>query len=130
LLVVAMVVIAMALRPGISSIGPVLPLISREFSLSYAVASLLTTIPTLLMGLLALPTPWLARKLGRTSVLFASLVLLFVSMAAAYIRTERLDASADDGRRRIRHRHIGNAIRGNYQGYAVAPKAWTGIGRS
>ena len=82
LLVVAMVVIAMALRPGISSIGPVLPLISREFSLSYAVASLLTTIPTLLMGLLALPTPWLARKFGRTSVLFASLVLLFVSMAA------------------------------------------------
>ena len=50
LLVVAMVVIAMALRPGISSIGPVLPLISREFSLSHAVASLLTTIPTLLMA--------------------------------------------------------------------------------
>ena len=82
LLVVAMVVIAMALRPGISSIGPVLPLISREFSLSHAVASLLTTIPTLLMGLLALPTPWLARRLGRSRVLLASLVLLFVSMAA------------------------------------------------
>ena len=82
LLVVAMVVIAMALRPGISSIGPVLPLISRAFSLSHAVASLLTTIPTLLMGLLALPTPWLARRFGKTSVLLASLVLLFVSMAA------------------------------------------------
>ena len=82
LLVVAMVVIAAALRPGISSIGPVLPLISREFSLSHAVASLLTTIPILLMGLLALPTPWLARRLGRSWVLLASLVLLFVSMAA------------------------------------------------
>ena len=62
-LVAAMVVIAMALRPGIASIGPVLPLISREFSLSHATASLLTTIPTLLMGLLALPAPWLARRL-------------------------------------------------------------------
>ena len=82
LLVIAMVVIAMALRPGISSIGPVLPLISREFSLSHAVASLLTTIPILLMGLLALPTPWLARRLGRSWLLLASLVLLFISMAA------------------------------------------------
>jgi MFS transporter, CP family, cyanate transporter len=81
-LVVAIVVIAMALRPGIASIGPVLPLISREFSLSHATASLLTTIPTLLMGLLALPTPWLARRFGRNGVLLASLVLLFVSMAA------------------------------------------------
>jgi MFS transporter, CP family, cyanate transporter len=82
LLVVAMVVIAMALRPGIASIGPVLPLISQEFSLSHAMASLLTTIPILLMGLLALPSPWLARRFGRNSVLLASLVLLFVSMAA------------------------------------------------
>ncbi|WP_216854865.1 CynX/NimT family MFS transporter [Burkholderia sp. L27(2015)] len=81
-LVVAMVVIAMALRPGIASIGPVLPLISREFSLSHATASLLTTIPSLLMGLLALPTPWLARRFGRNGVLLASLVLLFVSMVA------------------------------------------------
>jgi CP family cyanate transporter-like MFS transporter len=81
-LVVAMVVIAMALRPGIASIGPVLPLISREFSLSHAMASLLTTIPILLMGVLALPSPWLARRFGRNGVLLASLVLLFVSMAA------------------------------------------------
>jgi CP family cyanate transporter-like MFS transporter len=81
-LVVAMVVIAMALRPGIASIGPVLPIISQEFSLSHATASLLTTIPTLLMGLLALPAPWLARRFGRNGVLVASLVLLFVSMMA------------------------------------------------
>ncbi|WP_206998924.1 MFS transporter [Trinickia mobilis] len=81
-LVVAMVVIAMALRPGIASIGPVLPRISQAFSLSHATASLLTTIPTLLMGLLALPTPWLARRFGRNGVLLASLVLLFVSMVA------------------------------------------------
>jgi MFS transporter, CP family, cyanate transporter len=33
MLVVAMIVIAIALRPGIASIGPVLPLISRAFSL-------------------------------------------------------------------------------------------------
>lgn len=82
LLVVAIVVIAMALRPGIASIGPVLPLISREFSLTHAAASLLATIPVLLMGLLALPSPWLARRFGRNGVLLASLMVLFVSMAA------------------------------------------------
>lgn len=81
-LVVAIVVIAMALRPGIASIGPVLPLISREFSLSHATASLLATIPALLMGLLALPTPWLARRLGKNELLLGSLVLLFISMVA------------------------------------------------
>lgn len=81
-LVAAIVVIAMALRPGIASIGPVLPLISREFSLSHATASLLSTIPALLMGMLALPTPWLARRLGRNELLVGSLVLLFVSMMA------------------------------------------------
>jgi CP family cyanate transporter-like MFS transporter len=79
-IVVAMIVVAMALRPGISSVGPILPLISRDFSLSHAMASMLTAIPTLLMGLLALPTPWLARRFGRSGVLVASLVLLFVSM--------------------------------------------------
>jgi CP family cyanate transporter-like MFS transporter len=81
-LVAAMVVVAMALRPGIVSIGPVLPQISQTFHLSHAAASLLTTIPDLLMGLLALPTPWLARRFGRNSVLMASLVLLLVSMVA------------------------------------------------
>ena len=81
-LVVAIIVIAIALRPGIASIGPVLPLISREFSLSHAAASLLTTIPTLLMGLLALPTPGLARQLGKNELLLGSLMLLFISMVS------------------------------------------------
>ena len=80
-----MVVIATALLPGIASIGPVLPFISREFSLSHAVASLLTTIPTLLMGLLALPTR-AGAAFRKDKVLLASLVLLFVSMGAR-IRT-------------------------------------------
>lgn len=82
MLVVAMIVIAMALRPGIASIGPVLPLISRAFSLSHAAASLLTTIPILLMGLLAIPSAWMAKQFGRTRVLLASLVVLLVSMVA------------------------------------------------
>ncbi|WP_233839425.1 MFS transporter [Paraburkholderia sp. ZP32-5] len=77
-----MIIVATALRPGIASIGPVLPAISRAFSLSHAMASLLATVPILLMGLLAMPSAWLATRFGRSEVLLVSLVLLFASMAA------------------------------------------------
>lgn len=77
-----MIVVAMALRPGIASIGPVLPLISRSFALSHAMASMLATVPILMMGLLALPSAWLATRFGRSEVLLLSLVALFGSMAA------------------------------------------------
>ncbi|WP_171907279.1 MFS transporter [Burkholderia plantarii] len=81
-LIVAIVLVAINLRPGIVSIGPVLPAIQHEFGVSHATASLLTAIPDLLMGLLALPTPWLARRFGRNAVLLAALVLLSIASVA------------------------------------------------
>jgi MFS transporter, CP family, cyanate transporter len=80
--VVAIILVAISLRPGIVSVGPILPSLMQEFKLSHATASLLTAIPTVLMGLLALPTPWLARRLGRDLVLLLALSLLCVSMAS------------------------------------------------
>lgn len=44
-------------------------------------ASLLTSIPDVMMGALALPTPWLARRFGRDRVVLAALVLLLMSIA-------------------------------------------------
>lgn len=79
-LIVAIICVALSLRPGIVSIGPILPMIIGEFNLSHASASLLTAIPDLLMGLLALPTPWLARKFGRDPLLLAAIVLLSISV--------------------------------------------------
>lgn len=80
--IVAIILVAVALRPGIVSMGPLLPDIIDEFQLSHTVASLLTAIPDVLMGLLALPTPWLARRYGRDPVLLAALLLLCVAIAA------------------------------------------------
>ena len=71
--------IALNLRPAIVSMGPLLPAIRQEFHLSHTQASLLTTIPDLLMGALALPTPWLARRFGRDRVVLAALVLLLLA---------------------------------------------------
>lgn len=76
-----LVLVALALRPSIVSIGPVLAQIQQGFGLSHSAAALLTTIPDVLMGLLALPTPWLAQRFGRDRVIIAALALLAASTA-------------------------------------------------
>jgi CP family cyanate transporter-like MFS transporter len=81
LAITAIVLVAITLRTGIVSVGPILPSIIDEFGLSHAAASLLTSIPDVLMGLLALPTPWLARRVGRDPLLLAALFLLCLSIA-------------------------------------------------
>lgn len=73
------ILVALDLRPGIVSTGPLLPSIIPEFGLSHTQAALLTAIPTLLMGLLAAPAPWLSRRYGRDRVMFAALALLTAS---------------------------------------------------
>ncbi len=82
LAVAAVLLVAIDLRPGIVSVGPILPSIIDEFGLSHATAALLVTIPDLLMGLLALPTPWLVRRYGRDPVLLSALLLLCLSTLA------------------------------------------------
>jgi CP family cyanate transporter-like MFS transporter len=80
LAIVAIICVAADLRPGIVSIGPVLPSIREAFGLSHGAAALLTSIPDVLMGLLALPTPWLARRYGRDRVMLLALALLLVAI--------------------------------------------------
>lgn len=77
------ILVAVDLRPAIVSVGPLLPMIRDQFGLSNAEASLLTTIPAVLIGLLAFPAPWLAHRFGRDRVI---LVALSVLMAATGFR--------------------------------------------
>ena len=72
-------VVAVNLRPSLVSIGPVLTQLREEFHLTNAQASLLISVPTLLMGILAVPTPWLAQRWGRNPVIIGALVLLALS---------------------------------------------------
>ena len=63
---------ALALRPQVVSIGPLLPAMRSDLGLSHAVGGLLGTIPVLCMGLFALPAARLARRVGsRAAVAFA-----------------------------------------------------------
>jgi MFS transporter, CP family, cyanate transporter len=81
LAIVAIIFVAADLRPGIVAVSPVLPAIREAFRLSHGSAALLTSIPDVLMGLLALPTPWLARRYGRDRVMLVALALLFAAIA-------------------------------------------------
>jgi CP family cyanate transporter-like MFS transporter len=83
--------VAVDLRPAIVSVGPLLPLIRDEFALSNAQASLLTTIPAVLMGLLAFPSPWLAHRFGRDRVILAALSILMVATGFRAFATTTLE---------------------------------------
>lgn len=77
--IICIVLVALTLRPAIVSVGPLLPGMIEVFGLSHTQASLLTAIPTLLMGLMALPTPLLARRFGRDRVILVALAVLLVA---------------------------------------------------
>ena len=58
---VALFLAALALRPQLVGIGPLLPLIQHDLDVTHAVAGLLGTIPVLCMGLFAPPASFLSR---------------------------------------------------------------------
>ncbi|WP_339485556.1 MFS transporter [Pseudomonas sp. EL_65y_Pfl2_R95] len=74
--ITGLLVLSIALRPAIVSIGPVLLQIQHQFSLSYAQAALLTSIPDVCMAVFALIAPRIAKRLGADQTVIAALVLL------------------------------------------------------
>lgn len=86
--IACIVLVAIDLRPAIVSVGPLLGQIRGDFGISNAQASLLTAIPNLLMGMLALPAPWLARRFGRDRVILAALAVLSIAtLLRAFVQT-------------------------------------------
>jgi MFS transporter, CP family, cyanate transporter len=79
-IIVCLLVLSFALRPGIVSIGPALPQIQHAFGLSYTASSLLTSIPDVCMGLFVLVLPGISRRLGVDRTLLYSLLLLTAAM--------------------------------------------------
>src|SRR5476649_1717291 len=77
--IVGLLILSIALRPAIVSIGPILLLIQQHFQLSYAQASLLTSIPDICMGVCALLAPGISRRFGTDHAVVAALVLLAVA---------------------------------------------------
>ena len=75
-LLVALFLGAVALRPQLVGVGPLLPSIQRDLGVSHAVAGLLGTIPVLCMGLFAPPAPFLSGRIGSRHALAFALLLV------------------------------------------------------
>ncbi|WP_109512507.1 CynX/NimT family MFS transporter [Pseudomonas ovata] len=76
LLLLGLVLVAINLRPALSSVAPLLNDVSRALGLSAAQAGLLTTLPVLCLGLFAPLAPWLARRFGSERVVLGILFVL------------------------------------------------------
>ncbi|MBF8675596.1 MFS transporter [Pseudomonas fulva] len=76
LLLLGLVLVALNLRPALSSMAPVLGQVSDGLGLSAAQAGLLTTLPVLCLGLFAPLAPMLARRLGSERVVLGILATL------------------------------------------------------
>jgi CP family cyanate transporter-like MFS transporter len=78
--IIGLLILSLALRPGIVSIGPILLLVQNEFALSYTKSSLLIAIPDVCMGVFALFVPRIARMFGSDRSVIVALALMAAAM--------------------------------------------------
>ena len=82
-----MVLAALNLRPVISAFGPLLPQIQEDLGVSAATVSLLTSIPLVCWGLLALVAPALVRRRSAETVIVPQLKVRMVAFIRARSRS-------------------------------------------
>ncbi|MBG8561150.1 MULTISPECIES: cyanate transporter [Pseudomonas] len=90
LLLLLVVVMALNLRPILTSIGPLLEAIRQSTGIGYQQAALLTALPVLCMGLVPLLQPWLRRWVSEQGAMLAGLAA--IALACAWRLT--LDSAA------------------------------------
>lgn len=81
LLILAIVLIGINLRPAFSSISPLLTEIRHSLALSGSAAGMLTTLPVACLGIFAPLAPWLARRYGAERLLLPLLLTLTIGLA-------------------------------------------------
>jgi CP family cyanate transporter-like MFS transporter len=81
-LLAALFASALALRPQIVGLGPLLPEIQADLDLSHVVAGLLAAIPVLCMGLFAPAAPYVSARLGTRLAIAGCLALIGVAGVA------------------------------------------------
>ena len=75
-----LLMIALNLRMGVASVGPVLPEIEQDLGIPAAAAGLLTTIPVFAFGAFAFLTPALTRWIGLHRLLALTMVVVAVGI--------------------------------------------------
>ena len=80
LLIAAVVLTALNLRPALTSVGPLLGAMRDSLGASATWAGVLTTLPGLCFAAAGLTAPWLARRIGLQHAIGAALVTLVVGL--------------------------------------------------
>lgn len=80
LTLVALLLVALNLRPALTSVSPVLGNIGEALALSPSWQGILTTLPVLFLGLAAPLAPRLVRRIGPERSVFAALVVLAMAL--------------------------------------------------
>lgn len=76
ILIIAVALIAINLRPSITGVGPLISEIRLDTGLSNTMLGMLTTLPILAFGLCSLLTPLLTRRIGTGQTMAVALLLL------------------------------------------------------
>lgn len=79
LLLFAIFIVALNLRPAITSIGPMLDIIRDDLTLTNTQVSLLTVIPVICMGVFAMLAPILNKAIGLNKTMYVMLLLLAIA---------------------------------------------------
>lgn len=90
LLVAGFLLLALNLRPALTTVPPVLAEIQRDFGLASSVAGLLTTVPVLCFAVMSAVTALLSRRIGLHNALSLFLVLVLVGTVIRGIGTAAL----------------------------------------
>jgi CP family cyanate transporter-like MFS transporter len=80
-MLVGLGLVALNLRPAVTSVGPLLQEIVQSLGLDRTAAGVLTTLPVLCFGLIGPVAPVLGRRYGAENVIFAALVAVAVACA-------------------------------------------------
>lgn len=75
-MLLVLVLIGINMRPLLTSVGPLLPQIQQASGMSFTLASLLTALPVIAMGLLALAGGWINRHFSERQSISLSLLTI------------------------------------------------------
>lgn len=87
LIAVMALIVGLNLRPIMAAVGPLLTQLQQDLHLTSAEASLLTTLPVLMMGIFSLYGPQLQRWLGEVKGITLSLGLIIIANASRLLAT-------------------------------------------
>ncbi len=78
LMLLVLVLIGLNMRPLLTSVGPLLPQLQQATGISFGVASLLTALPVVAMGIMALTGGWIGKYLNERNSVALSLLMIAI----------------------------------------------------